>query len=244
VRHILDWFHLSTRMRPIEQVLTGLSARQFQDPVPVQAAQASIERIRHLLWHGRPDEADQEIVLLFGQGSKIAERNGVSVQESTNDLTRLCTELKGYVQNNRDAIVNYHRRYHGKRPISSSRAEGCIDEVANAGWARSSVCVGRPAVLIASRWSELRSWMAVSNHAVLFRWRHSQTNVFPLSSAPRRLGSQNFTEPRRNSGATIRFGLQFCRLEIRLQTGGSQEITQCLKQRGPKCRAVRPRPIP
>jgi hypothetical protein len=132
VRHILDWFHLSTRMRPIEQVLTGLSARQFQDPVPVQAAQASIERIRHLLWHGRPDEADQEIVLLFGQGSKIAERNGVSVQESTNDLTRLCTELKGYVQNNRDAIVNYHRRYHGKRPISSSRAEGCIDEIANA----------------------------------------------------------------------------------------------------------------
>jgi hypothetical protein len=61
-------------MRPIEQVLTGLSAREFQDPVPVQAAQASIERIRHLLWHGRPDEADQEIVLLFGQGSKIAEQ--------------------------------------------------------------------------------------------------------------------------------------------------------------------------
>ena len=132
VRHILDWFHLSMRMRPIAQVLAGLSAREFQDPVPVQAAQASIERIRHLLWHGRPDEADQEIVLLFGQGSKIAERNGVSVQESTNDLTRLCKELKGYVQNNRDAIVNYHRRYHGKRPISSSRAEGCVDEIANA----------------------------------------------------------------------------------------------------------------
>ena len=132
MRQILDWFHLSMRMRPIEQVLTGLSAREFQDPVPVQAAQASIERIRQLLWHGRPDEADREIVLLFGQGSKIAERNGVSVQESTNDLTRLCTELKGYVQNNRDAIVNYHRRYHGKRPISSSRAEGCVDEITNA----------------------------------------------------------------------------------------------------------------
>jgi hypothetical protein len=56
----------------------------------------------------------------------------MSVQESTNDLQRLCTELKAYVQNNRDAIINYHRRYHGKRPVSTSRAEGCVDEIANA----------------------------------------------------------------------------------------------------------------
>ncbi len=132
VRHILDWFHLSMRMRPIEQVLAGLSARQFQDPEPIQAAQASIERIRHLLWHGRPDDADQEMVLLLDHGSKIAERNGVSVQESTNDLTRLCTELKGYARNNHGANVNYHRRYHGKQLVSTSRAEACVDEIANA----------------------------------------------------------------------------------------------------------------
>jgi hypothetical protein len=132
VRQILDWFHLSMRMRPIEQVLTGLSARNLEDPGPVQAAQASIERIRHLLWHGRQGQADQEIVLLLGHGSKIVEQNGMSVQESTNDLTRLCKELKGYAQNNCDAIINYHRRYHGKQPVSSSRAEGCVDEIANA----------------------------------------------------------------------------------------------------------------
>jgi hypothetical protein len=131
VRHILDWFHLSMRMRPIEQVLTGLSARNLEDPGSVQAAQASIERIRHLLWHGRQNQADQEIAVLLGHGSKIVERNGVSVQESTNDLTRLCKELKGYAQNNRDAIINYHRRYHGQQPVSSSRAEGCVDEIAN-----------------------------------------------------------------------------------------------------------------
>jgi hypothetical protein len=60
-------------------------------------------------------------------------KNGQSrAKESTNDLLRLCKELKGYAQNNRDAIVNYHRRYHGKRPVSSSRAEGCVDEIANA----------------------------------------------------------------------------------------------------------------
>jgi hypothetical protein len=120
------------RMRPIEQVAAGLSARQLQDHAPIQAAQVSIERIRHLLWHGRPDDADQEIVLLIGHGSKIIERNGVCVQEPANDLSRLCKELKGYARNNRDAIVNYHCRHHGKLPVSSSRAEGCVDEIANA----------------------------------------------------------------------------------------------------------------
>jgi hypothetical protein len=120
------------RMRPIEQVMAGLSSRQLRDPEPVHTAHASIERIRHLLWHGRTADADEEIVLLLGHGSKIAERNGMSVQESTNDLQRLSTEPKGYAQNNRDAIINYHRRYHGKQPVSTSRAEGCVDEIANA----------------------------------------------------------------------------------------------------------------
>ena len=64
IRHILDWFHLSMRMRPIEQMLVGLSGRDLRDICPLQAAQASIERVRHLLWHGRPAQADQELVRL------------------------------------------------------------------------------------------------------------------------------------------------------------------------------------
>jgi hypothetical protein len=44
--------------------------------------------------------------------------------------------LKGYVQNNRDAIINHHRRYHGKQPVSTSRAEGCVAETADARMAK------------------------------------------------------------------------------------------------------------
>jgi hypothetical protein len=40
-----------------------------------------------------------------------------------------------------------------------------------------AVCAGRPTALIASRWSERRSWTGVSNHAKPFRWRHSQTGI-------------------------------------------------------------------
>ena len=67
VRHILDWFHLSMRMRPIEQMLVGLSGRDLRDIRPLQAAQASIERVRHLLWHGRPAQADGAFRLSLGK---------------------------------------------------------------------------------------------------------------------------------------------------------------------------------
>jgi len=173
-------------MRPIEQVLMGLSARNFQDPGSVQAAQASIERIRHLLWHGPPDKADQEIVLLLGHSGKIAERSGMSVHESTNNLTRLCKDLQGYAQNNRDAITNYHRRQHGKNR-SRAHVRRALSTRLPTRMGKKQRMRGHPEAPIASRWSERRSWMGASNRGVSFRWRHSQTSIFPLPNVrPRR----------------------------------------------------------
>lgn len=72
VRHILDGFYLSIGVRPIGQVLLGLAACRLADPEPVQAAQASIDRIFHRLWHGRQEQADQERVLLLSHGLEMA----------------------------------------------------------------------------------------------------------------------------------------------------------------------------
>lgn len=132
VRHILDWFHLSMRVRPIEQMLLRLSGRDLRDIRPLEAAQASIERVRHLLWHGRPAQADQELACFASHTEDIAGSGANPEQMVTRDLLRHCSELRSYVQNNRRAIVSYHRRYHSDRPISTSRAEGCVDEIANA----------------------------------------------------------------------------------------------------------------
>jgi hypothetical protein len=101
VRHILDWFHLSMRMRPIEQMLFGFSGRDLRDIRPLQAAQASIERVRHLLWHGRPAQAGQELVCFANHAQKIALWGADPEQVATRDLLRHCSELRGYVQNNR-----------------------------------------------------------------------------------------------------------------------------------------------
>jgi hypothetical protein len=43
-----------------------------------------------------------------------------------------CDELRGYLANNETALIDYGTRYRTNTPISSSRAEGCVDETANA----------------------------------------------------------------------------------------------------------------
>src|SRR5262245_47954066 len=120
------------RMRPIEQMLVGLSGHDLRDICSLQAAQASIERVRHLLWHGRPAQAAQELVRFVDHAENIARSAAEPEQVVARDLLRHCSELRGYVQNNRTSIISYHRRYHSDRPVSTSRAEGCVDEIAHA----------------------------------------------------------------------------------------------------------------
>ena len=69
----------------------------------------------------------------FAYHSENIARNGAEPEQVVKkDLLRHCSELRGYVRNNRTGIVSYHRRYHSDRPVSTSRAEGCVDEIANA----------------------------------------------------------------------------------------------------------------
>ena len=55
-RHILDWFHLSMRVRHIEQVMQGLKALDVRHQGPLDYIEIDVERLRHLLWNGYHDE--------------------------------------------------------------------------------------------------------------------------------------------------------------------------------------------
>jgi hypothetical protein len=47
-----------------------------------------------------------------------------------------CDDLLRYLENNTGSLIDYGERYRSKLPISTSRAEGCVDEIANARMAR------------------------------------------------------------------------------------------------------------
>ena len=45
-------------------------------------------------------------------------------------------DLPRYLAKNTDSLIDYGERYRSKLPISTSRAEGCVDEIANARMAK------------------------------------------------------------------------------------------------------------
>jgi hypothetical protein len=122
-----------------------------------------IGRLRHLIWNGYHEEARGELFGLRHMASEVAYLNGEKFRPSVARLLWNCDALRRYLANNADALIDYGARYRSKLQISTSRAEGCVDEIANARMAKSSVCDGRRRVLIASPPSVPPCWTGASD---------------------------------------------------------------------------------
>ena len=57
VKHILDWFHVSTRVRHLEQALAGLIGSDLKQKSSLRYVDLDVSRLRHLIWNGYGDEA-------------------------------------------------------------------------------------------------------------------------------------------------------------------------------------------
>jgi hypothetical protein len=132
VESILDWFHLSMRVRHVEQTLIGLAALEPVDHAPLEHAQADIERLRHLLWNGKHGEACQALDRIVSWLENAALLNGAAVAAKVGRLVAHCTELRGHIENHEDALIDHGQRYRAGKPISSSRAEGTVNQLVNA----------------------------------------------------------------------------------------------------------------
>jgi hypothetical protein len=65
----------------------------------------------------------------------VLEAGYVNVDEFRPVVARLlwnCDDLRRYLVNNTASLIDYGERYRSKMSISTSRAEGCVDEIANA----------------------------------------------------------------------------------------------------------------
>ena len=96
----------------------------------------SISRLRHLLWNGYHHEARRELFDARHLAEEAVYLNGERLRPAVSRFLARCEELRGYLANNEAALVDYSRRYHSGQPVSTSRAEGCVDEIANARMAK------------------------------------------------------------------------------------------------------------
>lgn len=51
--------------------------------------------------------------------------------EAAQRVQSRCRDLYSYLANNMDSLTDYGRRHRMGLPISSSRAEGCVDDIGN-----------------------------------------------------------------------------------------------------------------
>ena len=133
---ILDWWHISMRVQHIEQALRGVYAAEPQHRAGLEIVEWRIGRLRHLIWNGYHDEARRELYGMRHMASEVVYLNGERFRSPIGKLLWNCDDLWRYLTNNVDALINYGARYRSKLPISTSRAEGCVDEIANARMAK------------------------------------------------------------------------------------------------------------
>ena len=136
IHHVLDWWHISMRVRHAEQALAGVCALEPINRGGLDVLECGISRLRHLIWNGYHHEARRELFDARHLAHDAVYLNGERLRPAVCRFLARCEELRGYLANNEAALVDYSRRYHSGQPVSTSRAEGCVDEIANARMAK------------------------------------------------------------------------------------------------------------
>jgi len=132
VECILDWFHLSMRVHHVEQVMGGLCALEPPPLAPLDLAQIDVERLRHLLWNGHHDKACEALGRIMSWAKDAIVPNEPAAEAKVGRLVARCTKLRNYIENNEGALIDYGERYRAGKPISTSRAEGTVNQLVNA----------------------------------------------------------------------------------------------------------------
>jgi hypothetical protein len=132
---ILDWCHISMRVQHIEQALRGIRALNSQDRAGLEMIEARIGRLRHLIWNSYHREVRDESFGMRHVASEGAHLNGERFRPAVARLLWNCDDLRRYL-NNTSSLIDYGDRYRSKLPLSTSRAEGRVDEIANARMAK------------------------------------------------------------------------------------------------------------
>ena len=130
VKHSLDWWRISMRVQHVEAAVQGLVQTQGFVGNPV-LFQRPAKSLRWWLWRGRARVAETYLKGLMHDCTRLAEEP-LAVRTAAARVQARCETLYTYLANNMESLVDYGRRYRNGLPISSSRAEGSVDDIANA----------------------------------------------------------------------------------------------------------------
>ena len=132
VKHILDWFHVSMRVRHVEQALAGLIGSDLEQKGPLRYVDLDVSRLRHLIWNGYGDEACRTLQNITDMAANAIWLNAPRGKVRIERFIQLASELRTYLSLNATALVDYGRRYRAGLRIASSGAESVVNSLVNA----------------------------------------------------------------------------------------------------------------
>lgn len=127
---ILDWFHISMRIRHLEQIVSGLWAKTETEQATKKLLTQHVTKLRWCFWHANPTKAKEKLrqILFF---CRVIVPESPKYKESLELLDYRVRDFFAYLQGNKATLAAYGKRYHAGKPISTAMAESAVNQVIN-----------------------------------------------------------------------------------------------------------------
>jgi hypothetical protein len=119
---VLDWFHLSMRIRHVAQAAMSWPDASAEDRKAGASPVETIERIKWRLWRGQVRRGLDRIAETVATLEATAE----AASPATLKVTRLLGELGTYVCRRSDIIIDYVTARRREEPISTAVTESTV----------------------------------------------------------------------------------------------------------------------
>ena len=127
---VLDWFHISMRVRYLEQIIKGMRARTETEKAARRVLISRVDKLRWCFWHAKLEKAKTRMQgILIICRVIVPETPGIA--ECLAQLDYRTRELVEYVEANGGSTMNYGARHRCGKPISTATAESAVNQVLN-----------------------------------------------------------------------------------------------------------------
>ncbi len=131
-RSILDWFYISMRLRPIEQMAAKVAvALDEGDPGMTALVRQRLPNVRHQMWNGQWHAAIARMKTVYQGTNEAVSHMGPAAGEHVQRFRKYLRDLRNYLANNHTSLTNYAHAYRNGLRISSAPAESGMSHVVN-----------------------------------------------------------------------------------------------------------------
>ena len=128
---VLDWFHISMRLQPIEQMSSKMAMAGDLDAELNQLLTEKVPRIRYQVWHGKREAALERIEVVYRATKRLEGAGSIDDAERVRRFRKHLLDLRDYLRGNWNGLRNYAAETRKGRKISSAMAESAMSHLVN-----------------------------------------------------------------------------------------------------------------